>query len=162
MVPLSVELSRQEYWSGLPSPLPGDLPDLGIKPRSPTLQVDSLPGILSHQGSPLNSSSFLNFPQAFWLAVCYVFWNHRLWCGRALHTVCSAHSPGVWAAITMCSPGTCLHLPGTSSLWECTAFPSGHLFWHFPNRKLSYIKRGCFLVSFNFLSPLLIGHLFKI
>ena len=34
--------SRQEYWSGLPSPFPGDLPNPGIKPRSPALQVDSL------------------------------------------------------------------------------------------------------------------------
>ena len=35
--------SRPEYWSGLPCPPPGDLPDPGIKPRSPTLQADSLP-----------------------------------------------------------------------------------------------------------------------
>ena len=38
-------LSRQEYWSGLPCPLPGDLPDSGIKPvpsASPALQADSL------------------------------------------------------------------------------------------------------------------------
>ena len=35
--------SRQEYWGGLPCPPPGDLPNPGIKPRSPTLQVDSLP-----------------------------------------------------------------------------------------------------------------------
>ena len=35
--------SRQEYWSGLPCPLPADLPNPGIEPRSPTLQVDSLP-----------------------------------------------------------------------------------------------------------------------
>ena len=34
--------SRQEYWSGLPFPPPGDVPNSGIKPRSPTLQVDSL------------------------------------------------------------------------------------------------------------------------
>ena len=34
--------SRQEYWSGLPCPLPGGLPNPGIKPRSPTLQADSL------------------------------------------------------------------------------------------------------------------------
>ena len=34
---------RQEYWGGLPFPSPGDLPDPGIKPRSPALQVDSLP-----------------------------------------------------------------------------------------------------------------------
>ena len=35
--PLSMEFSRQEYWSGLPFPSPGDLPDRGIEPRSPTL-----------------------------------------------------------------------------------------------------------------------------
>ena len=39
--PLSMEFSRQEYWSGLPFPSPGDLPDTGIEPRSPTLQADS-------------------------------------------------------------------------------------------------------------------------
>ena len=41
--PLSMECSRQEYWRGLPCPPPGDLPSPGIKPRSPTLQADSLP-----------------------------------------------------------------------------------------------------------------------
>ena len=35
--------SRQEYWSGLPFPSPGDLPDPGIKPRSPALEADALP-----------------------------------------------------------------------------------------------------------------------
>ena len=34
---------RQEYWSGLPFPFPGDLPDSGIEPGSPTLQADALP-----------------------------------------------------------------------------------------------------------------------
>ena len=41
--PLSTEFSRQEYWSGLPFPSPGDPPDPGIKPGSPALQADSLP-----------------------------------------------------------------------------------------------------------------------
>ena len=41
--PLSMGFSRQEYWSGLPFPSPGDLPDPGIKPRSPALQADDLP-----------------------------------------------------------------------------------------------------------------------
>ena len=41
--PLSVEFCRQEYWSGLPFPSPGDLPNPGIKPGSPALQVDSSP-----------------------------------------------------------------------------------------------------------------------
>ena len=40
--PPSTGFSRQEYWSELPFPSPGDLPDPGIKPRSPALQVDSL------------------------------------------------------------------------------------------------------------------------
>ena len=40
--PLSMGFSRQEYWSGLPFPSTGDLPDPGIEPRSPTLQADSL------------------------------------------------------------------------------------------------------------------------
>ena len=38
-----MEFSRLEYWRGLPFPSPGDLPNSGIKPRSPALQVDSLP-----------------------------------------------------------------------------------------------------------------------
>ena len=41
--PLSMGFSRQEYWSGLPFPTPGDLPNPGIKARSPALQADSLP-----------------------------------------------------------------------------------------------------------------------
>ena len=41
--PLSVEFSGQEYWSGLPLPSLGHLPNLGIEPRSPALQADTLP-----------------------------------------------------------------------------------------------------------------------
>ena len=41
--PLSIEFSRQENWSGLLFPSPGDLPDLGMEPKSLALQVDSLP-----------------------------------------------------------------------------------------------------------------------
>ena len=40
--PPSMGFSRQELWSGLPCPPPGDLPDSGIKPGSPALQADSL------------------------------------------------------------------------------------------------------------------------
>ena len=43
-------LPRQEFWSGLPFPSPGDLPNPGIERASPALQADSLP--LSHLGSP--------------------------------------------------------------------------------------------------------------
>ena len=38
---LSMGFSRQEYWSGLPFPSPGDLPDPGNEPRSPTLEADA-------------------------------------------------------------------------------------------------------------------------
>ena len=51
--PLSMGFSRHKYWSGLPCPPPGDLPDPGIEPVSPVshaLQADSLP--LSHWGGP--------------------------------------------------------------------------------------------------------------
>ena len=41
--PLSMGFSRQEDWSGLPFPPPEDIPNPGIQPRSPALQVDSLP-----------------------------------------------------------------------------------------------------------------------
>ena len=40
--PLSMALSRQEYWSGLPFPFSGDLPNPGIEPTSPALQADAL------------------------------------------------------------------------------------------------------------------------
>ena len=40
--PPSMGFSKQEYWSGLPLPSPGDLPDPGIEPRSPTLEADTL------------------------------------------------------------------------------------------------------------------------
>ena len=41
--PLFMGFSKQEYWSGLPFPSPGDLLNSGVEPRSPALQVDSLP-----------------------------------------------------------------------------------------------------------------------
>ena len=48
-----MEFSRPEYWSGWPFLSPGDLPNLAIKPRSPTLQVDSLSA--EPQGKPKNT-----------------------------------------------------------------------------------------------------------
>ena len=51
--PLSMEFPRQEYWSGLPFPTPGDLPDPRVEPESPALLADSLP--LCHLQSPKTS-----------------------------------------------------------------------------------------------------------
>ena len=61
--PLSMGFSRQEYWSGLPCPLAGDLPYPGIQPVAPALQEDSLP--LNHRGSP---NKLLKWPcfEDFW------------------------------------------------------------------------------------------------
>ena len=51
--PLSMGFPRQEYWSGLPCPPPGDLPNPGSEPKSPALQAGSL-----HSESPGKSFSF--------------------------------------------------------------------------------------------------------
>ena len=48
--PLSTGFSSQEYWSGLPCPPPGDLPNPAIKPASPALWVDPLPSELPGSG----------------------------------------------------------------------------------------------------------------
>ena len=62
-VPPSMGFSRQEYWSGLPVPSPGDLPDPGIEPGSPTFQADALtsepPGKPSQEGWTGKSTKFL-------------------------------------------------------------------------------------------------------
>ena len=50
----SIGFSRQEYWSGLPTPSPGDLPDLGMEPGSPALQADSLPSKPPGKPQPYN------------------------------------------------------------------------------------------------------------
>ena len=52
---LSMGFSKQEYWSGLPFPSPGDLPDPGVKPRSPALQTDTLPS--EPPGKPIEAVS---------------------------------------------------------------------------------------------------------
>ena len=50
-----MDFSRQEYWSGLPLPSPGNLPNPGIKPRSPELQADALTS--EPPGKPLQGVS---------------------------------------------------------------------------------------------------------
>ena len=57
--PLSMRFSRQGYWSGLPFPSPGDLPNPEIEPEFPALQADSLPTEL--QGKPTGCLRVLLF-----------------------------------------------------------------------------------------------------
>ena len=54
--PLSMDFSRQEYWSGYLSPSAGDLPDSGIEPVFPALQVDSLPAELPGKPKSLKNA----------------------------------------------------------------------------------------------------------
>ena len=62
----SMEFSRPQYWSGWPFPSPGDLPNPGIEPRSPTLQADSLPAELP--GNPLQLLSRVQLFATPWTA----------------------------------------------------------------------------------------------
>ena len=66
--PLSMGFSRQEYWSGLPFSSPGDLPNPGIEPRSPTLQADSLfsepPGKPREGGKEIQKGGYMCIPMA--------------------------------------------------------------------------------------------------
>ena len=66
--PWSMGFSRQEYWSGLPFPSPGDLPNPGIEPGSPALQTDALPSepLGKHVLSPLDK-----VPWVAWLNSLY-------------------------------------------------------------------------------------------
>ena len=57
--PLSIGFARQEIWSRLLSPPPGDLPNSGIEPMSPALQADSL--LMSHQEAPHSWTFVSNF-----------------------------------------------------------------------------------------------------
>ena len=75
---LSVAFSRQEYWSGLSFPF---LPDPGIRPRSPTLQVDSLPSELPGEHKTLievalNSVYFLAIIKNTKKNVDYMLWKN--------------------------------------------------------------------------------------
>ena len=56
----SMGFSRQEYWSGLPFSSPGDLPEPGIKPRSPALQADALISVKLDEMGEKEKYSLLN------------------------------------------------------------------------------------------------------
>ena len=71
--PLSTGFSRQEYWSGLPCPPPGDLPDSRIDPGPPALQADSLPTELS--GKPLLKEQEHSFRGALIIVISSVVKN---------------------------------------------------------------------------------------
>ena len=85
---LSMEFSRQEYWSGLLSPSLGDLPDPGIEPGFPTLHADSLPS--EPPGKPQIISS---------VQFSHSVMSHSLWPHRLQHTrpPCPLPTPGIYS-----------------------------------------------------------------
>ena len=71
--PLSMGFSRQEYWSGLPFPSPGDLPNPGIEPGSSTLQADSLPTELPQKPMDFTAGCQIHFlPEFVWSSGRYI------------------------------------------------------------------------------------------
>ena len=81
--PLSMEFSRQEYWSGQPFLSPGDLPNLGMEPRFPSLILYCL----SHQGSHIDMSVSLHQSTSTRKAEIFVCFIHAL----ALSSECLEH-----------------------------------------------------------------------
>ena len=105
--PLSMGFSRQEYWSGLPFPSPGDLPNSGVEPRSPGLQADSLlyeppwkpslyhtvqqsyhnflkdPSKFSSPAGPVPPKPPCSHPLCWHPALLFILWKYHLvspWC----------------------------------------------------------------------------------
>ena len=73
-----MEFSREDYWSGLPFPSPGDRPNPGIKPRSPALQVNSSPTEVSGKPLHLFRSSPISLSNIFVVAVVVGFFGFFL------------------------------------------------------------------------------------
>ena len=69
-----MEFSRPEYWGGWPFPSPGDLPDPGIEPRYPALQVDSLPAEPQEKPTVNRATSFMRL---FLTVALTLNWRHH-------------------------------------------------------------------------------------
>ena len=93
--PLSMRFSRREYWSGLPFPSPGELPDLGIEPRSPALRADFL--LSDPRGKPTGPSG--KSPDLYCLICKPVY----LFVSLFIVLVCSVAQ---WCP-TLCNPVDC-------------------------------------------------------
>ena len=114
---LFIPFSQQEYWSGSAFPPPGDHPDSGIKPRSPSLQPDSLPLPFEQPGNLLRELPMVIFESI--LATLYHLCER--WCpvplfpspvplgiaGALLLLALPPGAPGLWAVLLrLGSPGS--------------------------------------------------------
>ena len=103
--PRSMRFSRQEYWSGLPFPSPGNLPNPGIKRG--LLHCRQILYHLSHQGSPFEGRI---------VSISGVIQCTRLICMRTKWVVCSALSTGMWLGSNFAVPGRVVGTP----TWACS------------------------------------------
>ena len=77
-----MELSRQEFWSGLPFPSPGDLPNPGTEPGSPALQADSLPTEL--QGKAY-IYIYIYIYRPIYMCVCVYTYTYIYYMGKEIY-----------------------------------------------------------------------------
>ena len=89
--PLSIEFSRQECWSGLPFPSPGDLPNPGIEPASPALQADSIPS--EPPGKPLSAGHMEAILLFSSVQISHSVMSNSLWPHGLQHVRLSCPSP---------------------------------------------------------------------
>ena len=102
--PLSMGFSRQEYWSGLPFPSPGDLPDPGLKLVSPASlwQVDYSP--LSHQGNHRDRHGTQEWPTRCAGNVPGRLWERLFWSWkRGTERTCSSSRQELYLEVMSCS-----------------------------------------------------------
>ena len=158
-LPLSMEFSRQEYWSGLPFSSLGDLPNPGIEPQSPALQVDSL---LSEPSGKLKLFSILTPNTICWFP--YYLHDLSIWCH--MHECVLSHFSYVQLFVTLwtrapqvplsmgfsrqeywsglpCPPPRDLHNPGIKPMSLISSALAGRFFitsttWEAPGRLYLY------------------------
>ena len=153
--PLSMEFSRQEYWSGQPFPSPGDLPDPGTGPTS--AQLDSL--LLGHLGSSKRGEGELQFSNPFCKGVVAMLLSHfsHVWLFVTLWTVaCQAplsmefSRQEYWSGLPFPSPGDLpdlglnpglLHCRQIFTVWNsyCQITINWGSFWRSSISRLGYV-----------------------
>ena len=116
--PQSMQFSRRECWSGLPFPSPGDLPNPGIEPGSPALQVDALPS--EPPGKPKNKHC-KTWPKRLWLMKLNSLWPPNF-LGQGAACECSSASKEIpfFSASLRCYEclGTGEHTEVESKAWR--------------------------------------------
>ena len=149
--PLSMEFSRQEYWSGLPFPSPGDLPNPRTESSSPTLQPDSLPA--EPPEKPQSLEYRRSYPKLHGQALVAVFLlpharegygplgaqshDHILFLtlklvDPSLERIQSLDCCGIWSRKT--------HLGGHSRQWSTVYYARGSKGNQFPTRTLMFLR----------------------